>query len=82
MIKRRLVPTLLLLMTLIASAPAHARWGRVTYSQKQAEKAARKSNKQWAKQQKKQLKAEKKQMKEQNKAARKYNKEHPTRTTT
>ena len=81
--KRRLVPALLLLMlALLASAPAHARRGNVTHSQKQAQKAAKKSNKQWAKNQKKQLKAEKKQMKQQNKAAKKYNREHPSRTTT
>jgi uncharacterized protein HemX len=80
---KRLAPALLLLaLALTASAPAHGRWGKVTYSQKQAEKAASKNNKHWAKQQKKQLKAEKKMMKQQNKAAKKYNREHPTRSTT
>lgn len=81
--RRRLVSTLMLLvLTLLASAPAHARHASVTGSQKQAQKAAEKYNKKWAKQQKKQLKAQEKAMKEQNKAARKYNKEHPSRSTT
>jgi hypothetical protein len=72
----------LLAVTFVATAPAHARHGSVTVSQKQAEKAAKKYNKKWAKQQKKQLKAQEKAMKEQNKAARRYNKEHPSRSTT
>jgi len=82
-VRRRLIPTLLLmLLTLSASVPAYAGHGSVTVSQKQAQKAAEKYNKRWAKEQKKQLKAQEKSMKQQNKAARKYNQQHPARTTT
>ena len=80
--RRTIFAAVLLVMTLWASAQAHARHSSVTVSQKQADKTAKKYNKQWAKQQKKQLKAQEKAMKEQNKAARKYNKQHPARSTT
>lgn len=74
--KRRLISSLLLmLLTLVAFAPAYARSNNASHSQKQANKATKKYSKQ-------QEKAQKKQIKQQNKASKKWNKQHPHVTTT
>ncbi len=67
---------------MLLQVPAQARTHNTAHTQKQAQKNAKKYNKQQAKAQRKQLKAQKKQMKAQNKAARKWNKNHHPLTTT